>query len=305
MRVAITGGTGFIGGWLLRALDTSMNVTVLGREKRRKKVVVDDKEFKYIYTDYSESDLVKKLKGSEVLIHLAATRVGSSSFEPYLENIAISQSLFEACNQNNIANVVCLSSISVYSDRNTLPWQEDEYVAPLSFYGISKVSMENLAEYYNLTQAMKIKSLRVAQVVGYGERKGFMLMNFINQAFNNETLKVYGEGAGKREYIYVKDIVEAILHSVQQPDIKGVFNIGTGANTSHHELAKMINSVFNNENNLEFVRGIKEDKTILLMDNQKAKQQLGWEPKWSLGAALEDIREIMVREKYERGDGYD
>ena len=297
MNIAITGGTGFIGRWVLETIDKSKNVTIFGRDKGRMTIDIGTKEFKYVYTDYSESDLVDKLKGYDALIHLAATRVANSGFKPYLANIAISQSLFEACEQNKVRNIVTLSSISVYSDINKLPWREDDNVTPLSFYGISKVSMENLAELYNKTKSMNIKSLRVARVVGHGERSGYMLMNFVNQAFMKETLKVYGEGAGKREYIYVKDVADAILHALKKEEIQGIFNIGTGVKTSHYELAKTINTVFNNENNLEFVKDIKEDQTIFLMDNHKTKEELGWSSKWTLAEGLKDIQNMMSKEK--------
>ena len=300
MKIAITGGTGFIGKWILKTIDQKTEVQIFGRNKDRKSFDVGGREYEYVYTDYSEEDLKKKLKGSDAVIHLAATRVGKSGFTPYLENISISQSLFEACKHNDIKNLVCLSSISVYSEANTLPWKESDYVAPLSFYGISKVAMENLAEYYNKKESMCIKNLRIARVVGHGERTGFMLMNFINQAFKKETLKVYGEGAGKREYIYVRDVVDAVLHSLKQTETKGVFNIGTGVNTSHYELAKAINKVFNNDDNLEFIKNVQEDKMIFLMDNQKTKNELGWNPKWNLEEGLKEIKDIMTLESGER-----
>lgn len=295
MKIAITGGAGFIGRWVLEAINTEKSITVLGRNKDRKNVIVGDNEFEYLSTDYSEHDLLNKLKGHNALIHLAATRVGVSDFEPYLENIVISQSLFEACKQNGIRNIVSLSSISVYSDINRIPWREDDYVAPISFYGISKVTVEKLAEYYNKTQSMYIKSLRVARVVGHGERTGFMLMNFINQAFNKETLKVYGTGSGAREYIYVRDVADAILHSLSSEKKAGIFNVGTGGNISHYKLAELINEVFDNQHNIKLVREIAEDSSVFLMDSQKTKGELAWIPKWTLEEGLREIRDIMIK----------
>lgn len=300
MKLAITGGTGFIGAWVLRSIDQNTEVKVFGRDKKRKSVITDTREYEYVITDYSVGDLTEKLKGYDALIHLAATRVGASGFEPYLENIAISQNLFEACNANGISNVVCLSSISVYSFNNTQPWKEDSYVAPLTFYGISKVSMENLAEYYNCKKSMSIKSLRVAQVLGHGERSGFMLMNFIEQAYNNEILHVYGEGAGRREYVYVRDVVDAIFHALHKADVKGIFNIGTGVNTSHYELAETINAVFQNGSGIQLVKNIVEDKGIYVMDLQKTEKELGWLSKWTLEDGLKEVRELMMQDSNRR-----
>lgn len=294
MKIAIFGGSGFIGKWLLDSIPENYECIILGRNNDRDTLFINNRLFTYISTDYSPEDLELKLTGMDAVVHLAATRVGSDKFESYISNVTISENIYRICTKKGITNVVCLSSISVYSDNNVHPWSEEQRLSPQSLYGISKIAMENLAEYYNRKYNMKIKSLRVARVVGYGERTGYMLMTFINQAFKKETLSVYGKGAGRREYIYVKDVVEAIKCALRKPNINGIYNIGTGKNISHLELAEMINDVFDNETNIKLINKIKEDTSIFLMDVSKSKEILGWEPRWTIKEGLKEIRNIMI-----------
>ena len=293
MKITITGGTGFIGKWVLKNFVDEHEVIVLGRNREDLIQGVDETAYTYLQTDYSKTHLCELLKGSDAVVHLAAKRTDAGGFESYWPNMAISYNLFESCLETRINNIVALSTISVYSEANSLPWSEDQKVSPLSLYGISKATMENLAEYYNKVNDLNIKCLRVAQVLGLYERSGFMLNTFIEQACRKEELKVYGSGEGRREYIYVKDVVSAIKKALDESLTAGLFNIGTGVNISHLELGKLINEVFDNKNNLALVPHIKEDKTVYLMDITKAERIMSWIPKWSLAEGLKDIKAIM------------
>ena len=293
MKIIVTGGTGFIGNWFLKSFADEHDLIVLGRNREIIIPCVAKSAYTYLQTDYSKTHLCELLKGNDAVVHLAAKRTNTGGFESCWPNMAISYNLFESCLETGINNIVALSTISVYSEANPLPWSENQKVSPLSLYGISKVTMENLAEYYNKVHDLNIKCLRVAQVLGLYERGGFMLNTFIEQAFRKEKLKVYGKGEGRREYIYVKDVVSAIRKALDENLAAGIFNIGTGANISHLELGKLINDVFDNKDNLTLVPEKEEDKSIYLMDISKAEKLMGWTPQWTLADGLSDIRHIM------------
>jgi len=295
MKLVITGGTGFIGHWFLDLFGREHEIRILGIEEDLDELVIGDKTFEFIRTDFSEKQLVPLLDGFESVLHLAARRYQpGDTMEDFLENIRISSSLFEACRKSGIQNVVHLSSIGVYSPDQGLPWQEDQAVNPSTFYAIAKLVVEKMSHIYNRNHGMKIKNLRVAQVLGPGEREGFMLSVFLKKAMNGETITVYGKGGGRREYIYVKDLAGAIHAALGKNDISGVFNIGSGSNTSHKELAETINRVFGNTGKLEFLEQKKEDKTVHLMDSERAARILGWRPGWTLQKALEDMKTLMT-----------
>ncbi len=294
MRIAVTGGTGFIGRWFLRMYGDQYDCLVLGIEPDIDELVVDGKSFTFIRTDYSIGDLTEHLQSVDAVVHLAAKRPEANSLmSDYLENIKISSNLFEAARMLSVTNIVHMSSISVYSTEQTIPWLESCDVNPMSFYGISKLTIEKLSHYYNFNHNMKVKNLRLAQVVGVGEREGYMLSVFMKKAMNKQALTLWGKGKGRREYIYIKDVADAMDCALNKPGESGTFNIGMGKNTSHRELAELINEVFDNPGGITFSPDKTEDKSTFLMNITKAGIILGWQPKWELKDAFDDMKKLL------------
>ncbi|UCE74532.1 MAG: NAD(P)-dependent oxidoreductase [Methanomassiliicoccales archaeon] len=297
MRIAIIGGSGFIGKWFIKEFGDKYKCVIFGRRKDVNELKIAGEKYKYIRTDFSKDQLVKQLEGFDAVIHLAAKRFEpQEKMEEYLQNIKISSNLFEACKTLGIKNVIHLSTIGVYSAEEELPWTESQNVNPSTFYAISKLAIEKVANYYNKKHKMKIKNLRVAQVLGVGEREGFMLSVFLEKALDKKTLTVYGKGEGRREYIYVKDVVNAIQRALEVHNEEGIFNIGINKNISHKELAETINKVFENSNNIKILNEYSEDKSIQLMSIDKAKQMLKWRSHWTLKEALFDMKTILIND---------
>jgi UDP-glucose 4-epimerase len=294
LEIAITGGSGFIGKWLIRRLGPEYRLRVLGRN-RDGEIEIDGYAYKYVWTDYSGERLPEQLKGCEAVVHLAARRPRGQedAFAEFIENVSISANLFEACRLLGIKNVVNISSISVYSHENPLPWSEDQLIQPLNVYGVCKAAVENIGHVYTFSHKIRVKSLRLAQVVGLGEREGFMLTEFIKRASRKETLFVHGEGVGRREYVYVKDVVDAIHAALMKSGLAGVFNIGSGENISHCELAEMINEVFDNKENVRFLPDYSDDKAIKVMNLSKTRSILDWRAKWPIREAFVDMRKSL------------
>ena len=82
---------------------------------------------------------------------------------------------------------------------------------------------------------------------------------------------------------------------LENDKVSGIINIGSNKSTSHKELACAINNVFNNEGNLEFLKNLEEDKSISLMNSNKAVSLLDWRPKWTLQEALFEIKNKSKR----------
>jgi len=292
-RVIITGGSGFIGKSLIRRLSEDYKCIILGRQKR-KVLKIDDSDFDYLQTDYSNNHLESVLTDTDRLVHLAAVRPGpDDNFDYYLPNIYFSSNIFNACASCGIKNIVALSSRMVYSEINTIPYSEGQYISPSSYYGISKAGMELLVEYCNRYLDMRIKCLRTAIVLGAEERKGSLHMDFIFKAIKKEPLLIYGSGKEKREYIYVKDVAGAIIDSLRHPEINGIFNIGSGKSISNLEIAEMINKVFGNAGNISFMNNKYKEKPQSLMDIRKAEKLLGWRPEWTIRDCLADLRDEL------------
>lgn len=290
MKVAVTGASGFIGKWVLSMLKEKYDLIAMGRCDVG---YVDACGVPYRKTDYSIENLAGLFADCDAVAHLAGVRSGSTEFQHFLPNIVLAANVFEACRIVNISNIVVSSTKSVYTEDNDMPWHEKQAVKPNSFYGISKATAEQIGCYYNHRYDVKIKLLRIAQVIGYGERPGYMLGVFINQAFHKKPILLFGEGQGRREYIYVKDVVEAINMSLTKPDVSGIFNIGLGQNISHAELARLINEVFDNKEKIQYKPDLREDTSVQLMNINKSAEELSWKPRWTLFEGLAEIKGIM------------
>ncbi|WP_269920183.1 NAD-dependent epimerase/dehydratase family protein [Caldifermentibacillus hisashii] len=293
MKIAITGATGFIGTELISSLSSSAHeIFGLTRKKEVLNQNINYHKVNWIITDYSLESLYEVLKGMDIVIHLAAVRGTEGLITDYHINEIITQNLLESCVKNNIKNFVFISSIAVYSEISKIPWKESESALPKTMYGISKLSCEALCFWYARNYDLKVKCLRLAQVLGMGEHGG-MMKKFITQAINKERLIVMGESIAVREYVYIKDVVKAIRLAMNYHK-SGLFNIGTGRAYSNLEIATLINKVFDNNNNLEYRDTIKETIESSLMDNSKANYFLNYYPTYTLESALLDIKKQEI-----------
>ena len=260
---------------------------------RRSKVENIDCEYRQ--TDYSIESLNYILKDIDAVVHLAAMRGTDFNITIYHQNEIITENLYQSCIDLEIRNIVFASSVSVYSDITKIPWVETQIPSPKTLYGVSKIACEYIGDIYHRKYGLNIKSLRIAQVLGEGERKGFMMNTFIDNAFENKTLKVIGKSIAKREFVYVKDVARAIIMALSKPEIHGTFNIGSGEAYTNLQIAQIVNECFDNEGNLEYYDYIDEGIESSLMDSSKAKNVLGYSPKYSFKEALNEIKNIKSR----------
>ncbi|PAE89032.1 NAD-dependent epimerase/dehydratase family protein [Shouchella clausii] len=287
MRVAITGGTGFLGKIVyFKLLAMGYQTAVLTRSSSENN--------NYIITDYTTNSLKEALKGFDAVVHLAAKRSNDKLIANYKENETVTQNIYEACVYNEINNIVYASTISVYSDITCLPWNEELLPDPVSIYGISKLSGEYLGNYYSRNYNLNVKNLRLAHLYGFNEINNYMINLFIRQAFNQLTLTLNTPSKAKREFLYVKDAAKAIELALRESTLCGNFNIGSGEALTNYEVAKKINECFHNEGNL-IIKDNAASETInsSYMDNKKAELKLKFTPDYSFDKALEEIKGLM------------
>lgn len=298
MKIGVTGGTGFIGQYLLKEFSAENQfIVITSREKQHE--LFNNVNVSYIKSPYNKSGFKECFRDCDCVVHLGAKRSNKENEQSicnYFENISISEELFSACRELGIDNIVNVSTTAVYDVTLKLPFSEEGATAPLSNYGVAKHAVENVARLYNRKWKMKIKSLRVAQVIGLGERAGYMLSTFLERSCNKQVLNVYGKGEAGKEYIYVKDVAEAIICACKAKECFGVYNIGTGVLTTNLELAQLFCEVFENSAGYGFVDK-PESVELYLMSVQLAEQKLGFKAKYGVLEALKDMKSIMNGEQ--------
>ena len=295
MNVVITGATGFIGRYLVEELFVQGNrLTLLGRniEKLRSLFNTYDPDLVSLVETEYDNDLGPILEGVDALVHLSGLRwLKDKMLGDYIENNVIpTENLFSASAASGINNIVFMSSIAVYNPRiNFPPFVENVDCFPPTHYGVSKLLCEKIGSYYNSEFGMKIKSLRVGQVVGSGEREGFMLSEFVKRAMSRETLTVFGDGSGARDYVYVADVISAIVLALGHADMSGMYNISLGKPVTHLQLAETINHAFDNSGNLMIASEKPQDKIRQWMSCELAWKEMGWQPQWDLEDMLANL----------------
>ncbi len=295
MKIGVTGGTGFIGQYLLKEYSIENEFVVITSRECCENLYINS-NIKYITGNYNQEEFEKDFADCDAVVHLGARRSSKESEESilnYLENLRVSEELFKACLKLQIKNVVNISSTAVYDTTLPIPFNEKMAVAPLSNYGAMKHTIESVAHLFNRKYDMHIKSLRLAQVMGVGERGGYMLAIFQQRCLNQELLNVYGKGIAGREYVYVKDVASAIMCAINSNTEKEIFNIGSGVLTSNLELAQAFCEVFENKAGYQCLEEKKEVIEHYLMDGEEAEKELGFKSRFNLKESLQDMKKIL------------
>lgn len=291
MNVAITGGSGFLGRYVVKTLiDVGYNPIILTRRNLNSLGIKCETRL----TDYSKTDLVEKLSGIDAVVHLAAKRGSQGLISEFHDNEILTQNLYDACLELGIRNIVYASTISVYSNEDLLPWTEKILPNPDLMYGVSKLANEHIGNIYSRKKGLYIKNLRFAHLFGFNEKNNYMINRFFRQAYHREQLLLNTKSVAKREFLYAKDAAKAVLCALKQETTSGTFNIGSGEALTNYEVAKTINKVFENHNNLT-IKDPNADEGIhsSYMNNTLAKINLNFSPDYTFTEALSEIYTLM------------
>ena len=292
MKVLITGASGSLGRSLVGELQgAGWELLLLGRSLDRLRQAFPGAGFNLVQTDYGVSRLGPMLASVDAVVHLAARRYSRDfpSISDYDDNVTSTGNLARAAAEAGAQRFVFASTRMIYSHEvNSVPFREDEPVAPRNPYAISKLAAENAG-------AMAFPgfiALRFAQLVGLGEREEFFLTTAVRSAQAGKPITVFGSGSGARDYLYVRDAAQAIVRAIQSPGAAGVFNIGSGVATSHLELAGLVSKVFSGgRSGTALDPSRPEDASRTCLDIGRAARDLDWRPRYSLEQALEEMRE--------------
>lgn len=260
--ILITGGAGFIGSHLADLfLRSGYTVYVLDNLSTGKmenlENASDSPNFRFIRGDVTR-DLSDVLGGSALgggppvtaIFHLAARVDVTTSLEKPMDDARTNYigtiNVLDYAIKNDIKSVIFSSSAAVYGDTKDLPVSEDDDTKPLSPYGLNKLASENLLRIYRENFRIRTAALRFFNVYGPRQDPGSpysgVISKFMDWAREGKPLIIYGDGKQTRDFVYVEDVAMA-LYSAYHNRVSGVFNVGTGNETSVLELAGSVSKI--------------------------------------------------------------
>lgn len=253
-RVLVTGGLGFMGFNLVRALAAAnAQLRVLSRSWPPRPGSVESTlpGVTFFKGDIRDPAVVEDaVAGCDLIFHLAGKSGPVASNASPLDDLDVNSrgmlTVLESCRRvNPRVKIVFPSSRLVYGANAAGPVSEDAPTAPLSAYGIHKLAAEHYLLLYQRLHGLRPCILRITNPYGpfqRPEQNRYGIVNwFIHEAMHGRPLTVYGQGAQLRDYIHIDDVVAAMLSAGLAPEAEGtIFNVGTGRGASFLEMAEII-----------------------------------------------------------------
>ena len=293
----VTGGAGFIGSHLVDALVARrIKVYVIDDLSTGKKSNLNPNAtfFNTSILHPGIGKLIAKIK-PDVVFHLAAQiDVRSSVADPPADatvNIMGTLYVAHASAKAGVKKFIFTSTGgAMYSDALRPPYHELTPVDPISPYAIAKRAGEMYMNFEHRIHGMNTVVLRLANVYGprQAESGGYagVIAKFSQQLLRGEQAVITGEGKQTRDYVYVGDIARAHL-LVMEKDVTGMFNIGSGIQTSVVQLFRKINKLTGANKKEVHVEACPGEVLRSALDSRKAKKELGWEPQVKLDEGIE------------------
>jgi len=299
MKILITGGAGFIGSNLVERLIKGNEVIVLdnlstGKEENIKEFL-GNKNFKFINGSITDLNLLRKMTCDVdyILHHAAIVSVTESIENPILTNevnINGTLNVLTAAKENQIKKLVFASSCAVYGDSPKLPKTENMNPNSKSPYAVTKLTGEYYCNVFKNIYGLETLSLRYFNC--YGPRQSqeseyaAVIPKFIFAALNDKPIVIYGDGRQTRDFVYVKDVVNANMLAIKNGS--GIYNIGFGKEVTINELADKIIELAKSKSEIIHKKQREGDIKHSLADISKAKKEICYEPKYNLEQGLKE-----------------
>ena len=306
-RYLVTGGAGFIGSHLVRALlEQGDFVRVLDNFSTGRRENVEGLKVEVLEGDLRDSAKVAEaVNGIDFVFHEAAFVSVPQSMHDPLPCFEINQRgteiLLEAARQAGVKRVILASSAAVYGDLDIMPLEEHFPLHPLSPYAVSKRVDELYAEMYTRSFGLEVVALRYFNVYGPRQRPDSMYAAavpiFARRLMDGKPVTIYGDGGQTRDLIYVGDIVRANLAASAHPNAPGqVFNICTGDETRIIDLIEVLMDLFPSAPAPQFAPPRSGDIYRSVGSPKKAADLLGFKPQASLPDGLKSVVDWMKAE---------
>ena len=297
MRYIVTGGAGFIGNNIVKKLVArGDDVTVIdnlntGKEENLKSVI--DKITFLKDSILNRELLEKQSQNIDGIFHQAALASVQDSFSKLNEyhdvNVNGTENILKLAKKNDF-RVVYASSSSVYGSPERIPIKESDKKNPINPYAETKLKKEQLAIKYS-EMGVKVIGLRYFNVFGKGQSKEYagVLKLFLERIRDKLPPKINGDGTQFRDFVYVEDVADANIMSMDSDINHGFYNVGTNTSITILDLAKTIIKSSGLDIQPIFGPALKGDVQRTIANIDLIKEEIGWEPTILIEKWIEEI----------------
>jgi len=283
MRVGVIGGSGFIGSHIVdKLIEKGHDVTVFDIMKPQRPdvnhIVID-------IIDISKTTIALA-GGYDVIYMLAAMADVNDVFNNPIEateiNIMGVANVLEAARRNHIKRVIFSSTIWVYEMAGVENVSEDTYFSPVNVkhvYTASKLAAEMYLFAFQKLYGINFTILRYGIPYGPRARGGTVAAIFVKKAFSKEPLTINGDGLQYRNFIYVEDLAEGNVAALNEIAINKIYNIEGLRPISVKEVADTVKKIIGGDVKIVYTPARPGDFSGKIVSRERAKQELGWEPK--------------------------
>lgn len=298
MRIAVTGGAGFIGSHLSEKLLDNHKVKILDNlSSGRMDNVPEDAEI--VEIDIKDrKECTEAFEDVDAVFHFAANPAVNTfpndRDRDFDENLEGTKSVLDGCVEKDIQKFVFASSSVIYGEDTEIPTPETANFDPISMYGATKCGGEHMCQVFSNTFDIDLTIVRLANIVGSRNNKG-VLYDFIHKLKDNtEELEILGNGKQRKSYLHVDDTVEGILRAWKSD--KTVFNIGSEDSIDVDEIADIVSEELGLDPVYSYTGGEKGwtgDVPEMRLDIEKLKKE-GWNPENSSAESVrKTVRELI------------
>ncbi len=309
MRILVTGGAGFIGSHTVDALVASGagEVSVLDDFSTGKRKQVNAKAALY-QTDLRDAAAVASAVEQarpEIIFHLAAQMdVRRSVADPAFDaqvNLVGFLNLIESARRHGLRRVIFSSTGgAIYGEQDEFPCSEDHPLRPVSPYGVAKLATEAYLFFYKVEYGIDYLALRFGNVYGprqdpHGEAG--VVAIFCGRILDGKPVTIYGDGTQTRDYVYVGDVVRAVVAAAKSSASGIALNIGTGIETNVNDLYSTLAGIADFPTRAEHAAARPGEQKRSVISPARAEQELGWRPERKLADGLEETFKYFKQQR--------